>query len=31
MKEGARYVEAEKYGGYHGIGVCHDWRTGAAD
>lgn len=31
MKEGAQYVETEEYGGYHGIGVCHHWRTGAAD
>ena len=31
MKEGVQYVKTEEYGGYHGIGVCHHWRTGAAD
>ncbi|MBB5263750.1 hypothetical protein HNP82_000848 [Catenibacillus scindens] len=31
MKEGVQYVETEEHGGYHGIGVCHHWRTGAVD
>ena len=31
MKEGAQYVKTEEYGGDHGFGVCHHWRTSTAD